>query len=133
MCRQRRAEQAPVRRRGRDEMELKLRDGRYVLDGKHVPMELDGNDELAQRVALKLQVHRGTFLPMPDYGSRLYTLGRVRPAERETAARQFVLEALADEDGLTLETLELTEKDGEAALRLTLKRGSKTFDVETKI
>ena len=114
-------------------MELKLTDGQYSLDEKHAPEEIGGNEELAQRVALKLQVHRGSFLPLPEYGSRLYTLGRIRPSERETAARQFVLEALGDEDGLSLDTLELTEKDGDAVLRLTLTSGGETLNVETEI
>ena len=114
-------------------MELKLTDGRYMLDEKHALQEVGENEELAQRVALKLQVRRGSFLPLPDYGSRLYTLGRMRPGERETAARQFVLEALADEEGLELDTLVLTEKDGDARLRLTFTSGGGTLAVETEI
>ena len=66
-------------------MELELKDGRYTLDGGHALREIDGAEELAQRVALRLRVHRGAFLPLPDYGSRLYTLGRLHPNERETA------------------------------------------------
>ena len=114
-------------------MELQLREGKYLLDEKNALCELDDGEELAQRIALKLRVHRGAFLPLPEYGSRLYTLGRILPAARETAARQFVLEALADEEGLSLDALELTEKDGVAVLKLTLTSGGETLNVETGI
>ena len=115
-------------------MELKLTDGKYVLGEGRAPEELDGAAELAQRAALRLQVHRGAFLPLPEYGSRLWQLGRVSRAERETAARQFVLEALSDETALTLETLELVEgADGDAALKLTLSYAGGTLDLPAGI
>lgn len=114
-------------------MELKLTDGRYVLNERKSLKEIDGAEELAQRVALKLQVHRGAFWPMPAFGSRLYQLGRIPPAERETAARQFVREALEDEENLFIDALELKEKAGDAVLHLTLTRGNETLNVETGI
>ena len=71
---------------------------------------------------------------MPTFGSRLWTLGRVGRAERETAARQFVLEALEDETGLVLDSLSLEEKaGGDAILRLELHGESGAFSVETEI
>lgn len=113
---------------------MKLTDGKYELGPGKAPVELDDAAALAQRVALRLKVHRGAFLPMPDYGSRLWQLGRVSRPERETAARQFVLEALRDEPELTLETLELTEKaDGNASLKLTLAYSGGLLNVETGI
>ena len=115
-------------------MELKLTDGKYVLGAEKAPVELDDAATLAQRVALRLRVRRGAFVPMPTFGSRLWQLGRVSRAGRETAAREFVLEALADETELTLETLTLTEgADGDAALKLTFSCESGTLVVETEI
>ena len=132
MCRRR--VRAAVRERGREHMELKLSGGAYALGQNHAPVEIDGKDELAQRVACRLSVHRGTFLPMPTFGSRLWTLGRVGRAERETAARRFVLEALEDETGLVLDSLSLEEKaGGDAILRLELHGESGAFSVETEI
>ncbi len=115
-------------------MELKLLDGQYVTGENKAPVEIDGTDELAQRVASKLRVRRGSFLPMPEFGSRLYLLGRVKRSERETAARQYVLEALADEAGLSLETLSLSEQaDGDAVLSLSFTYGTETLRIETGI
>ena len=115
-------------------MELKLLDGQYVTGANKAPLEISGTEELAQRIAQKPQVRRGAFLPLPAFGSRLHLLGRVRPSERETAAQQYVREALADEEGLSLESLTLCERsDGDALLRLSLSLGTDTLSVETKI
>ncbi len=116
-------------------MELKLTDGKYTLGAYKAPDELDELDELLQRVVMKLKVRRGSFLPLPDYGSRLYLLPRTKPTGRETAARQYVLEALADETELDLATLELLQKaEGEAVLSLEFTyKGKYTISVETEI
>ncbi|PKM72476.1 MAG: hypothetical protein CVU91_08780 [Firmicutes bacterium HGW-Firmicutes-16] len=116
-------------------MKLKLTDGKYTLGAYLAPLELEELDELLQRVLMKLKVQRGTFLPLPDYGSRLYQLSRTKPSNRETAARQYVLEALADETELELSALELLQKaDGEATLLLTFTYKSEyTVTVETEI
>lgn len=116
-------------------MELKLLDGQYVTGENKAPVTIDGTKELAQRIALKLRVRRGAFLPLPEFGSRLYLLGRVRPSERETAARQYVREALADEEGLSVDSLTLCAgAEGDALLRLSLSLGgAETLNVETGI
>lgn len=115
-------------------MELELLDGQYVTGENKAPIEVNGTEELAQRIARKLQVRRGAFLPLPEFGSRLHLLGRVRPSEREAAAQQYVREALSDEEGLSLESLTLCEgADGDALLRLSLSVGTETLNVETGI
>lgn len=94
-------------------MELKLEDGKYV-PSKFLGLEqVRGTDELLQRIIMKLKARRGSFYPLPEYGSRLHTLSSVKPALRETAARQFVQEALSDEPGLNLDSLEVAYLDGD--------------------
>ena len=56
---------------------------------------------------------------MPEYGSRLYSLTGVKPSMRETAARQYILEALSDEAGLALETVTVSEEDGALCVSAT--------------
>lgn len=116
-------------------MELKITDGEYTLGDYLAPTELEEFDEVLQRVTMKLKVRRGSFLPLPDYGSRLYLLSKSKPSSRETAARQYVLEALADETELELSALELSQKDdGEAALSLTfIYKSEYTVNIETEI
>lgn len=94
-------------------MELRLENGRYVSRGIAGLERVQGEDELLQRVCMKLKARRGGFYPMPEYGSRLYSLTSVKPSMRETAARQYILEALADETELALETVTVSEEDGE--------------------
>lgn len=83
-------------------MELELKDGRYVAGRWGGVSTVSGQEEKIQRIMMRLAAHRGGFLPMPHYGSRIYTLGGVKASGRDAAARQFVHEALAEEDGVTV-------------------------------
>ncbi len=79
-------------------METKLICGDYVPDGLGGIVRLSGSDALLQRVLYRLTARRGQFPLLPQLGSRLYLLGREAPAQRTAAARQYVTEALAEED-----------------------------------
>ena len=57
-----------------------------------------GDEALLARVLYRLTARRGQFPPMPALGSRLYLLGRESVAQRPSAARLYVAEALAEED-----------------------------------
>ncbi|NLT63369.1 MAG: hypothetical protein GXY01_02755 [Clostridiales bacterium] len=116
-------------------MELKLKNGQYQRGEYQGLAEVNEIEELLQRINMKLMVHRGSFIPLPDYGSRLYLLSRAKPSYRQIAARKYVLEALADETELVLETLELIDKPkGEVLLYLSFTyRGKYTVDLETEI
>ena len=97
-------------------MELKLEDGRYV-PSKFLGFERVSEEaELLQRIEMKLKARRGGFYPMPKYGSSLHTLSSIKPSLRETAARQFVQEALADESELVLDSLELSYESEDSIL-----------------
>ena len=81
-------------------MELKLRDGRYAVSAAGVPETVRGAEEILQRAMMRLTARRGAFWPDPEYGSRLYTLPQLKPAQRSAAAKLFVAEALAGEPEL---------------------------------
>lgn len=89
-------------------MELKLKEGRYVGRGTELET-VSGTEEVAQRVMMKLAARRGSFWPKPDYGSRLYrlTCGE-KPSNREMAVRQYVYEALSDENEVRLEAVTIS-------------------------
>ena len=93
-------------------METKLVNGDYVPDGLGGVERLSGADALLGRVLYRLTARRGQFPPLPELGSRLYLLGRETGANRLTAARQYVAEALAPEPGLAVEQVTLTESGG---------------------
>ena len=104
--------------------ELKLQNGDYVPEPGGDLLCVSGTEALVQRALMRLAARRGGFLPLPDYGSRLHTLGRLKPSQREAAAWQFALEALAPETEIALTALEyLPGDDGSAELRLELDCG----------
>ena len=81
-------------------MELMVRDGDYVSDGRGSFRRAEGSAELLQRVLWKLSIRRGCFPPLPGLGSQLYRLAGAQPARRGALARQYVTEALAEEESL---------------------------------
>ena len=84
---------------------------------------------------MKLTARRGGFAVLPEYGSRLLTLLRVKPSERNSAARQIVAEALADEPGLSLDSLELSEPDESGAIDMVLRflYGGEELNISAKV
>ena len=90
-------------------MELVLDDGDYVRNGNGGLRTAEGNEALLQRVLWKLTVRRGSFPFLPELGSRLYLLPREKPSARRGAARLYVDEALAGEEGLSVTAVELSE------------------------
>ena len=105
-------------------MELKLMNGDYVPDASGALRTVTGTEAAVQRALMRLAARRGGFLPLPEYGSRLHTLCRIRPSQREGAARQYALEALEPETEVRLLALEyLPGEDGSALLRVELECG----------
>lgn len=115
-------------------MELKIENGRYSAAAIGLE-QVSGVNELAQRIAMKLTARKGAFWPCPEYGSRLYSLvGSEKISDRENAVRQYVAEAISDENDVTLEKVSITDKDRDSIfLRLDFVCGSSAFTVETPI
>lgn len=98
-------------------MELELRDGDYVVSGGRA-RRTEGREALLQRVLFRLTARRGQFPFLEDLGSRLWTLGQLPAGKRETAAEQFVAEALSAETGLAVDQVTL-DRGPEGRSRLT--------------
>lgn len=116
-------------------MEIKLQDGQYISSHIQGGVEtVSGLEEMIQRILLKLTARRGSFLPMPQFGSRLHTLCHVRPGQRRAIAEQYVKEALWDETDLEIEDVSLVYPDGESAeLTIQLNLQGTLFSVTTNI
>lgn len=93
---------------------LQIRSGDYVPDGRGGLRRSEGREDLLERVLFRLTARRGQFPFMEDLGSSLWRLGRVGAAGRQSAAEQYVAEALAAEKGLTVEAVTLTQENGTA-------------------
>lgn len=94
-------------------MAMMMRNGDYVSDGQGGFVTVEGAEELLDRILWKLTVRRGSFPFLPELGSRLHLLGRAAPRERESLARQYVAEALRDEE-VTVTGVELVTQGTEA-------------------
>lgn len=77
---------------------------------------MSGDEEILQRVLMRLKARRGGFLPAPEFGSRLHELCGMKPSERSFYAKQFVYEALEAEKGVSVLEVEYSEGEGETAL-----------------
>ena len=81
----------------------------------------------------KLSVRRGSFALAPELGSKLHLLWREKGESRATAAKQYVAEALADEEGLSVMGVELVEKNGLLELRVLLRYENETGEAVVTI
>ena len=112
---------------------LKLVNGDYTARG-HGLVTVSGNEALLQRILIKLTARRGQFPFLEDFGSRLWTLGQLRPAQRQAAAAQYAAEALSDEAGLTVDSVTLTDcGDGTAKLTLAVSAEGKQLTTEVML
>jgi len=71
-----------------------LRGGDYVPDGFGGFVRLQEEEALLERALFKLTCRRGAFPFLPELGSRLRELGRLRPSARNAAAQQYAAQAL---------------------------------------
>lgn len=117
-----------------EEMELKIRDGQYVLGASGALETVDGDAEAVQRALMRLAARRGGFAPEPEYGSRLHTLCRLKPGQRAAAAQQFVRESLAPETEIAVRSVEYVPgADGEAVVRVALAVGETETELSVKV
>ena len=114
-------------------MELALRNGDYVSDGVGGLNRVQGQEARLQRVLFRLTARRNGFVFMQDLGSRLWQLGQLPISARQAAAKQYVTEALAEETGITVRNVILTQTDGKAALTAELEYEGESFSVTVDI
>ena len=110
---------------------LMLVNGDYVPQGNGL-RSAKGDEAVLQRMLMKLTARRGQFPFMENFGSRLWTLDRLRPAERQ-AAEQYVMEALQDEPELTVEQVTLAENGGKASLTVNAVKDERRLTAEVAL
>lgn len=111
-------------------MELELRNGQYIPAANGMFREVSGVYELAQRITMKLAARRGAFVPMPNYGSRIYTILKVPAHEREARLREFIYEALSDEQGVKLKKITLSTEAQTLGIWLDFACSEGDFGIE---
>lgn len=93
-------------------VERVLKEGDYVPDGAGGIQIATGGGEVLARVVYRLTARRGGFPFLPELGSRLYKLGREKPAERQALCAQYVAEALREETEIKVRSVKLETFDG---------------------
>ena len=106
---------------------LMLVNGDYVPQGNGL-QSAKGDEAVLQRMLMKLTARRGQFPFMENFGSRLWTLDRLR-----AAAEQYVLEALRDEPGLMVEQVTLAENGGKASLTVNAVKDERRLTAEVAL
>lgn len=99
-------------------MSMRIKDGDYIPDGSGSFYQLSDKEELLGRVLFRLTARRGAFPFLPELGSRLYRLGQEKTSRRAALAKQYVEEALADEEGLCVQDVEWKEESGALIVHL---------------
>ena len=102
-------------------MEARIHDGEYIPDGLGGVVRCQGADALLERVLFRLSARRGGLPPLPKLGSRLYLLSREPISQRLSAARQYVAEALAEEDVSITDVILTPEKQGYIGIQVLLE------------
>ena len=100
-------------------MELQLKNGDYVPDGRGGFCHLEGEQEVLRRVVFRLKARRGGLPFLPNLGSQLYLLPREKPSARKAVALRYVTQALEEETEVAVRDVEVAEK-GQGELELTV-------------
>lgn len=86
-----------------------------------------------QRALFKLSCRRGSFPFLPELGSRLYALGREKPAASSDCARQYAAEAL-EGMGVAVTRVQVTSlPDGKARVTVQLRCEDETATLEVTV
>lgn len=114
-------------------MEFMVRHGDYRPDGKGGFCRVEGREELLQRVLWKLSARRGAFPFLPELGSQLHLLRREKPSMWNTLARQYVAQALADEEELSVTAVEVARNGDKLAVNVAMKWQGEDLSVKLEV
>lgn len=113
-------------------MELELKDRDYIPNGVGGLVRGEGKQELLARVLFRLTARRGGLPFLPELGSRLHEVMREKPSARLAAARQYVAQALEQED-VEVTDVTLTDSDRGAELKVSLRWQGEELSVITRV
>ncbi|MBE6932491.1 MAG: hypothetical protein E7464_03795 [Ruminococcaceae bacterium] len=109
----------------------KLVSGDYVAQGGGIT-RMSGSDAAFANAVFRLQCRRGSFPFLPELGSRLWQLGRLRPGDWEVCARQYCIEALQG-SGVEVQSVQVTQQGQAICVETELTLGENTLLVEVNV
>lgn len=109
----------------------KLMSGDYVVQGGGIA-RMSGSDAAFANAIFRLQCRRGSFPFLPELGSRLWQLGRLRPGDWEVCARQYCIEALQG-SGVEVRSIAVSQQGQAIYVETELILGENTLLVEVNV
>lgn len=99
-------------------MSIRLIDRDYRSDGAGGLKSGGSAEQVLDEVLFRLSARRGALPMLPELGSEMYRLRSLKPSARQTMAREYAVQALADLDEATVTDAQVTE--GADGLRVTV-------------
>jgi hypothetical protein len=118
-------------------MDMKLdpqkRDFYTTIQG--FPVELEGAEEQAQRIWLRLAIPRGSFRLNPELGSDLYRMPRGSREQMEEFARKAIQDALAPISGVRLQQVSCSysQEEDRARVECSLALGGRALELALEV
>lgn len=103
-------------------MDTLMQGGDFALDSSRMPVKISGEDEVKQRIYIRLKAKRGSFLYDRNLGSRLYELADCYDRQMLKSA---VKEAL---DGTNYAEV-ISAENTNNGISVTFERNGKQFDI----
>ena len=100
-------------------MDTAVSNGNFICDSRKHLVELNGYDEILQRVLIRLGVKKGSFVYDKKLGSRLYTL-KATDGNIAQRALSLVREALIDIGEVTVDNVYTTLSNDKEHLELNI-------------
>lgn len=103
-------------------MDTLIQDGDFAADASKIPIKISGEDEVKQRIYIRLKAKKGSFLYDRNLGSRLYELADCYDGQ---SLKSAVKEAL---DGTNYAEV-ISAENTENGFLVTFERKGKRFDI----
>lgn len=111
-------------------MDTALSNGDFLKDSRNLPLQISGMQEILQRVLIRLNVKKGSFIYDQELGCRLYTLSANTKNLKEKA-KSMVIEALRPMNEVLVEDVStsLTNSGENVDIHVTLTINNKQKEV----
>lgn len=108
--------------RGVSYLDTLIQNGDFAPDPSKMPIKISGEDEVKQRIYIRLKAKRGSFLYDRNFGSRFYELAECYDGQ---SLKSAVKEAL---DGTNYAEV-ISAENTENGFLITFERKGKRFDI----
>ncbi len=113
-------------------MDTAIKGGDFLKDSRGMPITLEGIDEILQRVKIRLDIEKGTFLYDENLGSHLHSL-KSDMENLNDIALSYAREAIAPMCGVEIESVEVIPTNSSMELTLTVLSDNEYGEVAIKV